>query len=367
MDEQDKDEVFFNRGCSHVPSIQNKNDNILKKGQCKFDCSNWLNDIKDPQGLEKTLFAEVRFKNNHKDFFTHNNEIEIEVGDIVAVEASSGHDIGIVTLTNQTAKLQMKRKNISVSNSEIKKIYRKARSNDIEKWIEAVHREDGALLNAKKASRTEKLGMKYNDVEFQGDNSKAIFYYTADDRVDFRVLIKTLHEMFKIKIEMKQIGARQEASRIGGVGTCGRELCCASHLNNYKSVSTNAARVQQLSLNPQKLAGQCAKLKCCINYEYDVYNDMLKGFPDMQVRLKTKKGEAVFQNPDVLNNIMWYAYADNKSELMAIPIDKVKMIQQMNKEGKMPDNLEDHAKIKEVKKDNPPTREEFEGYDFDKE
>jgi len=245
--------------------------------------------------------------------------------------------------------LQMKRKGIKFPSDDIKKVYRKARATDIEKWVAAVEHEDKATLKTRGIAEKLRLVMKVNDVEYQGDNTKAIFYYTADERVDFRELIKILADEFRVRIEMKQIGVRQEASRLGGIGTCGRELCCASWMSCFKSVGTHSARVQQLSLNPQKLAGQCGKLKCCLNYEYATYLDAMKGFPDVEMKLRTKKGDAVHQKTDIFRKIMWYSYQHDPNHYLAIPLEAVLNIIENNKKGVFPENLEDFASKKEVK------------------
>ena len=229
--------------------------------------------------------------------------------------------------------------------------HRKARLTDIEKWITAVESEGPTMLKARGIAERLGLHMKINDVEYQGDNTKALFYYTAEDRVDFRELIKILAEEFKVRIEMRQIGARQEASRLGGIGSCGREICCATWLNDFRSVTTNAARVQQLSLNPQKLAGQCGKLKCCLNYEFDTYIDALKDFPNAEIILKTKKGEANCQKTDIFKKVMWFSYVHNPSNFMAIPLDNVFRIIEDNKNNIFPEKLEDFAYVAEPKTD----------------
>jgi cell fate regulator YaaT (PSP1 superfamily) len=220
---------------------------------------------------------------------------------------------------------------------------------DIEKWVTAVENELSTMYKAREIADRLNLQMKINDVEYQGDNTKAIFYYTADDRVDFRELIKILAEEFKVRIEMRQIGARQEASRLGGIGSCGRELCCATWMSNFQSVTTQSARVQQLSLNPQKLAGQCGKLKCCLNYEYEVYLDAQKDFPDTGITLKTKKGDAIHQKSDIFNRIMWYAYTDSPGHFHALSVDNVIAIIEENKQGIISGELEDFALVAEVK------------------
>jgi cell fate regulator YaaT (PSP1 superfamily) len=256
------------------------------------------------------------------------------IGDIVAVEASPGHDIGIVSLTGELVLYQMKKSNTPVESDDLKKIYRKAKPADIEKWQEAISLEDSTMLKARKIAEDLNLDMKIGDVEYQGDNTKAIFYYIADERVDFRELIKVLADEFKIRIEMRQIGARQEAGRIGGIGSCGRELCCASWITNFVSVTTNSARYQELSLNPQKLAGQCGKLKCCLNYELDCYLDAQKDFPDRSIPLETEQGTAYHQKTDIFRRLMWYSYEkDSSVNLTPIAIERVLQIHQLNKKG----------------------------------
>ncbi|MCF8303425.1 MAG: hypothetical protein K9I94_09150 [Bacteroidales bacterium] len=342
---------FLARGCCHIPNLFDKKQDIYRHGCSKLDSFNWLEDIVLPDKNEVFDCIEVRFKNSRKDFFRFLPDMNLNVGDIVAVEASPGHDIGIVSLMGEAVRLQMRKKGENPASEEIKKIYRKARLTDIEKWISAVEKEDNTMIKARKIAAELDLQMKINDVEYQGDNTKAIFYYTAEDRVDFRQLIKILAEKFKVRIEMRQIGVRQEAGRLGGIGSCGRELCCATWITDFHSVTTNAARTQQLTLNPQKLAGQCGKLKCCLNYEYPVYADMLKEFPNSETKLQTKKGNAVYQKADVIKKMMWYSYDHDESNLMAIEIDKVRNIMKMNKNGKKPDSLEEFAFIREKKND----------------
>jgi len=258
-----------------------------QSSQCINDCVrscgkltsfDWLKDISKMQGFNEV--AEIRFKNTRKAYYHNANQLPLEVGDIVAVEASPGHDIGIVSMIGQMVLYKMRTEGINYKEQEFKKIYRKAKQTDIEKWKEATSLEHKTMIKARQISSDLKLEMKIGDVEYQGDKTKAIFYYIADERVDFRELIKVLAEEFKIRIEMRQIGARQEAGRIGGIGACGRELCCSKWVTNFVSVTTNAARYQEVSLNPQKLAGQCSKLKCCLNYELDAYLDAQEDFPD---------------------------------------------------------------------------------------
>ena len=299
-----------------------------------------MTNVRPPSAQGYFDYVEVRFKNSHKDFYKIPDGLEISEGDVVAVEGTPGHDIGIVCLTGELCKIQMrKKKGFNINN--VKKLYRRAKASDIEKWIEVKKKEDETLFKTRTFALEENLDMKINDVEYQGDGTKAIFYYTANDRVDFRHLIKVLAEAFHIKIEMKQIGARQEAGRLGGVGICGRELCCSTWLNNFTSVGTSVAKVQQLFPNPQKLAGQCGKLKCCLNYEYDVYQDALKDFPPLGVDIETANGKAVYKKSDILKKILWYAY-ENSSDFIPISAANVNKMIAMNKNNKRPESLEQY-------------------------
>lgn len=358
-------EMFVPRGCCRAPRVYNPKDRIFQHKCCKLDETNWLKGYESPKLADAPRFVEVRFKNGRKDFFTYTNEIELNEGEIIAVEAASGHDIGIVTLTGDIVDLQMRRKKVNLKNSEFKKVYRHARLSDVEKWVSAIELENSTLFRTRDIAFELKLDMKLNDVEYQGDKTKAIFYYTAEDRVDFRELIKRLAEEFRIRVEMKQIGMRQEAAKLGGIGSCGRELCCASWMADFQSVTTGVARVQQLSPNPQKLAGQCGKLKCCLNYEYAAYVDALKDFPDERIVLKTKTGDAVYQKSDTFRGLMWYSYTHERMNLMAIPIDKVKEIIESNKKGKFPEKLEDFAFLKEQHTDYVGNNQEGELTRFD--
>jgi cell fate regulator YaaT (PSP1 superfamily) len=342
---------FFTRGCCRQPDPYTKNENVFSHGCAKLDAINWLDEIPLPPGQQPFDCIEVRFKNSRKDFFRMPYDMGLHVGDIIAVEASPGHDIGIISLKGELVRYQMRNKKIDPDKNEIKKVYRKARATDIDKWIGAVSLEDRTIFRTREIASRLNLNMKINDVEYQGDSTKAIFYYTAEDRVDFREMIKILAEEFRIRIEMRQIGVRQEAGRLGGIGSCGRELCCSTWLTGFQSVTTTAARVQQLSPNPQKLAGQCGKLKCCLNYENAAYIDALQKFPDNQVKLKTRKGDAFYQKSDVFKGLMWYSYFNDPVNLLAIPIDRVQQIINENRKGKMPEKLEDFAKTKEQKVD----------------
>jgi cell fate regulator YaaT (PSP1 superfamily) len=331
----------MSRGCCCAPQPHTRQLDVFKPACNKLNSTDWLRDIRPPSIYPTTDLVEVRFKNSRKEFFQASAELELQTGDIVAVESSPGHDIGIVTLVGEIVKLQLKNKKHALKTSEFKKVYRKAKVTDIEKWIGVVRLEDDTMFRARGMASSLNLSMKISDVEYQGDRTKATFYYTADDRVDFRELIRVLADAFHVRIEMRQIGMRQEASRLGGIGSCGRELCCSTWLTNFRSVSTNAARTQQLSLNPQKLAGQCSKLKCCINYENDCYTDAMKGLPDTSVELVTKKGTAFFQKLDVLGKQMGYAYKDSPGLVTMLPADRVKEIIRMNRKKQFPEDLSD--------------------------
>jgi len=339
-DSETNDKSLFSRGCCASQQITEEGRSKESFSCSKLDAQNWLLPMDVAVSQMHFDCVEVRFKNSHKDFYRIPSDLTVQNGDIVAVEASPGHDIGIVSLTGETARLQMLKKKVSPESDTIKKIYRLARVNDIEKWIRAAEREDKTIIKTRQLVGDLGLKMKVNDVEFQGDETKAIFYYTADDRVDFRQLIRVLAETFRVRIEMRQIGVRQEAARVGGIGSCGRELCCSTWLTNFTSVTTHVARTQQLSLNPQKLAGQCGKLKCCLNFEYDSYSDAQSEFPDTSIPLKTKKGDAVFQKMDVFQGIFWYAYLNEPGSFMALPVKKVRYILGRNKIGKKPEDIE---------------------------
>ena len=340
----------FHRGCRIKADKYEFASNVLRHGQCKLDCFNWLKDYENETPKEGELqVAEVRFKNDRKDFYSYPSEMHLLEGELVAVETAIGHDIGIVSMVGELIEKQLKRKKNTTPVAEMKKIYRRARINDVEKFLEAIRQEEHTLYRSREIASSLKLEMKLNDIEYQGDRTKAIFYYTADGRVDFRELIKKLAEEFHVRVEMRQIGFRQESAKLGGIGSCGRELCCASWITDFQSVTTNVARVQQLSPNPQKLAGQCGKLKCCLNYEYEAYVDALKAFPDNRIVLKTKKGDGIYQKIDIFKGLMWYSYPFDRNNMMAIPVEKVKAIIEDNKKGVFPEQLEDFAFIKEQK------------------
>jgi cell fate regulator YaaT (PSP1 superfamily) len=313
-------------------------------GSCnKLTVFDWLSNMKMPDGHEVFPFVEVRFKNGRKEYLLNADKLTLSIGDVVATEVSPGHDIGIVSLTGELVRVQMKKKGIPLERPDILKVYRKATQRDIDIWSDARNREESVRMRAREIAIDLKLEMKISDVEFQGDGSKATFYYTANDRVDFRQLIKEFAREFSIRIEMKQVGFRQEASRLGGIGSCGRELCCSTWLTDFRSVNTSAARYQQLSLNPQKLAGQCGKLKCCLNYELDTYLDALQDFPDIETRLYTQKGDAVCQKLDIFKGLMWFSYLDAISHWHVLSVDSVKEIIDLNKNAERVTALEDYV------------------------
>ena len=301
-----------------------------------------------PNGQEACNIVEVRFKNSRKAFYRKGKDISLSIGDLVATEAQSGHDIGQVTLTGELVRFQMKKKNVSEKSEEILKIYRKANQKDIDVWQAARDREETIQKRAREMAIYLHLEMKISDVEFQGDGSKATFYYTAEKRVDFRQLIKDMAQAFTIRVDMRQIGLRQEAARLGGIGSCGRELCCSTWLTDFRSVSTSAARYQQLSLNPQKLAGQCGKLKCCLNYELDSYRNALKSFPKMETKLQTEKGVGVCQKIDIFKGHLWYAYRGEWMNWHLLTTDQANEIISMNKAKKPVSSLEDYAHEEKV-------------------
>ncbi len=327
--------------------------NLYRRKGAKLEVYDWLDDI--PESHEDTDLVEVRFKNTRKGYYRNSTHIRLEPGDLVAVEASPGHDIGEVTLTGRLVLLQMRKNNVKIDNPELKRIYRKAKPNDLEKFEEAKAREHDTMIRARKIAEDLNLSMKIGDVEYQGDGNKAIFYYIADERVDFRQLIKVLADAFRVRIEMKQIGARQEAGRIGGLGPCGRQLCCSGWMTNFVSVATSAARFQDIALNPQKLAGQCAKLKCCLNYEADVYVEAQKRLPSREIPLETKLNTYYHFKTDIFKREMTYstdkAIAAN---LVTVSADRVFEVISLNKRGVKPETLEGEASMR------APERREYE-------
>ena len=325
------------RGCSFGVNEAGEPDAKIARGCFRLHEEAWLEEY--PNNFPTDIF-EVRFKNTRRSFYQNVNNLPLEVGDIVAVEATPGHDIGIISLTGDMVARQMKRLGFNPQNGEFKKIYRKARPYDIEKWQEAIALEHETMIRSRQIAADMGLDMKIGDVEYQGDKIKAIFYYIADGRVDFRELIKVFAEQFHIRIEMKQIGARQEAGRIGGIGACGRELCCASWVSSFSSVTTGAARVQDLSLNPLKLAGQCSKLKCCLMYEYDVYADARRSMPRLREPLQAIDGEYFLVKSDILAHTMTFSTSkDSMSNLVTIPVSRVREILAVNRNGGKVDSI----------------------------
>jgi len=296
-----------------------------------------------PNGQEACNIVEVRFKNSRKAFYRKGADLSLSIGDLVATEAQSGHDIGQVTLTGELVRFQMKKKSVLEKSEEVLKIYRKASQKDIDVWQVARDREETIQKRAREMAIYLHLEMKISDVEFQGDGSKATFYYTAEKRVDFRQLIKDMAQAFSIRVDMRQVGLRQEAARLGGVGSCGRELCCSTWLTDFRSVSTSAARYQQLSLNPQKLSGQCGKLKCCLNYELDSYRNALKKFPKMETKLQTERGVGICQKIDIFKGYLWYAYKGEWMNWHLLTTDQANEIISLNKAKKPVSSLEDFA------------------------
>ncbi len=319
-------------------------------GSCdKLTVFDWLSNMALPNGQSKFDIVEVRFKNGRKHFYKNTKSLPINIGDVIAVESSPGHDIGTISLTGELVKVQMRKKDVGFDSEEIKQIYRKASQKDIDTWTTSRDKEQDLQQKSRLIINRLGLQMKLSDVEYQGDGNKATFYYTADDRIDFRQLIKELATTFRLRIEMKQVGLRQEAARLGGIGSCGRELCCSTWLTDFRSVNTSSARYQQLSLNPQKLAGQCGKLKCCLNYELDSYIDALKGFPKTDTWLQTNKGVGVFQKMDIFKGLFWYAYKDNPIQWVTLTVDQVNEIIKINKQDKKVDSLEMYASELNIK------------------
>ncbi|ETN94139.1 Cell fate regulator YaaT, PSP1 superfamily (controls sporulation, competence, biofilm development) [Zhouia amylolytica] len=324
------------RGC--------KNNGTCGTDGCnKLTVFDWLSNMALPAGEERFDCVEVRFKNSRKEYFRNPDNLTLSIGDVVATEAAPGHDVGIVTLTGELVKVQMKKRKVDWNEETLPKVYRKASQKDINIWHDSRDKEPAVQKKSRELALALGLQMKLSDVEFQGDGSKATFYYTAEERVDFRQLIKDMAREFGIRIEMRQIGYRQEAARLGGIGSCGRELCCSTWLTDFRSVNTASARYQQLSLNPQKLAGQCGKLKCCLNYELDAYLDALKEFPEQDVKLKTQKGLAACQKIDIFKGLMWFCYLDEPSAWHKLTVQQVNEIIDLSKKRKPVASLEEYA------------------------
>ena len=338
-------------GCSSCSSGKDGQPKGCKNnGTCGTDGCNkltvfdWLSNMTLPNGVVPFNCIEVRFKNGRKHYYKNTENLSLSIGDIVATEASPGHDIGQVTMTGELVRIQMKKKRIAIDDAEqVRKIYRKASQKDIDIWQKARDREEPMKVRAREIAIRLELKMKISDIEFQGDASKATFYYTAEDRVDFRQLIKEYAHEFSIRIEMRQVGFRQEASRLGGIGSCGRELCCSTWLTDFRSVNTSAARYQQLSLSPQKLAGQCGKLKCCLNYELDSYVDALKAFPKTDVKLQTEKGTASCQKIDIFKGLLWYTYDGEMMNWHVLTAEHANEIITANKNKEKVAGLEEYA------------------------
>ncbi|NNF75230.1 MAG: hypothetical protein HKN00_08615 [Flavobacteriaceae bacterium] len=310
----------------------------------KLTVFDWLSNMSLPDGQDPFNCVEVRFKNGRKHYYKNPDKITLSIGDVVATQAQFGHDIGMVTLTGELVRIQMKRKKVEESDEDaVKKIYRKASEKDIRIWKEVREKEEPMKVRARQFAIDLHLQMKISDIEFQGDGSKATFFYTAEERVDFRELIKVYAREFRTRIEMRQVGFRQEAARLGGIGSCGRELCCSTWLTDFRSVSTSSARYQQLSLNPLKLAGQCGKLKCCLNYELDSYLEALESFPKTDIKLYTEKGTAVCQKTDIFKGFMWYAYEGEWMNWHKLTTDQANEIIELNKRKKKVASLEEYA------------------------
>jgi len=335
-------------GCTSCSSgVDGQPKGCKNNGTCGSDGCNkltvfdWLSNMALPGDQKPFIGVEVRFKNGRKHFYKNSEKLSLYIGDVVATEAMSGHDIGIVTLTGELVKVQMKKKNQSEKVEELPKIYRKATQKDIDIWQTVRAKEPEIQKRSREIAIHLCLKMKISDIEYQGDGSKTTFYYTAEERVDFRQLIRDFASAFSTRVEMKQVGFRQEAARLGGIGSCGRELCCSTWLTDFRSVKTSAARYQQLSLNPQKLAGQCGKLKCCLNYELDTYLDALKDIPRNDIKLITEKGTAVCQKTDIFKRILWYGYEKQGMNWHKISVDKANEIIALNRKGEKVSCLED--------------------------
>jgi len=335
-------------GCTSCSSgVDGQPKGCKNNGTCGSDGCNkltvfdWLSNMALPGDQKPFIGVEVRFKNGRKHFYKNFEKVSLSIGDVVATEAMSGHDIGIVTLTGELVKVQMKKKNQSEKVEELPKIYRKATQKDIDIWQTVRAKEPEIQKRSREIAIHLGLKMKISDIEYQGDGSKTTFYYTAEERVDFRQLIRDFASAFSTRVEMKQVGFRQEAARLGGIGSCGRELCCSTWLTDFRSVKTSAARYQQLSLNPQKLAGQCGKLKCCLNYELDTYLDALKDIPRNDIKLITEKGTAVCQKTDIFKRILWYGYEKQGMNWHKISVDKANEIIALNRKGEKVSCLED--------------------------
>ncbi len=326
-----------------------KNNGTCGSDGCnKLTVFDWLANMSLPGDQKPFIGVEVRFKNGRKHFYKNTENLSLSIGDIVATEATSGHDIGIVTLTGELVKVQMKKKSRNETAEDLPKIYRKATQKDIDIWQTVRAKEAEIQKRSREIAIHLGLKMKISDIEYQGDGSKTTFYYTAEERVDFRQLIRDFASAFSTRVEMKQVGFRQEAARLGGIGSCGRELCCSTWLTDFRSVKTSAARYQQLSLNPQKLAGQCGKLKCCLNYELDTYLDAIKDIPKSDVKLITEKGVAICQKTDIFKRFLWYGYEKQGVNWHKISVDKANEIIALNKKGVKVLSLEEYVEEEQI-------------------
>lgn len=338
--------------CSSVSGSGDVSGGCKNSGSCSTSGCDKLNVYSWLTGMEPTRYnnfdiVEIKFKNTRKEFFRNDNKLDIHPGEPVVLQSSSGYDIGVVSMLGELVKRRMRIKKVATDSKDILSILRKPNQAEIEKWQKTLKLERPTMLKARHIATELKLQMKISDVEYQADGTKATFYYTAESRVDFRELIRHLADQFKVRVDMRQIGSRQEAGRLGGIGSCGRELCCSTWLTDFRSVSTNAARYQQIAINPQKLAGNCGKLKCCLNYELDSYMDALKGFPSTETKLLTEKGKAYCFKSDIFKGLMWFSYLGENTKVVVLPIDRVHEIIAINKEGDKPDDLEDFASYTE--------------------
>ena len=324
-----------------VPNGCKSNGNCATGSCDKLTVFDWLSNMTLPSGQAPFNIIEVRFKNGRKHFFRNEN-LQLCMGEVVTVEGSPGHDVGTVSLTGELVRIQMKKKGVAEDSEEVRKIYRKSSQRDIDIWQKAREKETETQRRGREILGRLGLKMKLSDVEYQGDGNKATFYYTAEDRVDFRQLIRDLASAFSIRVEMKQVGLRQEAARLGGIGSCGRELCCSTWLTDFRKVNTASARYQQLSLNPQKLSGQCGKLKCCLNYELDTYMDALNKFPKQETILKTEKGDAIFVKMDIFKEEFWYTYKGDSFKWYKLDLEQLNEIIDANKGGEVITSLEDY-------------------------
>jgi len=332
----------------------NNNGHCSTGGCNKLNVFDWLSNM-DVPSMHRYDVAEVRFKNGRKDFFRNSNKLDIVTGDAVVVDVPNGHHIGYISLQGELVRLQMSKKAVKDDDS-VRVVYRKATSRDLERWEEARNKENPIMYRTKEIIKEMNLKMRLTDVEFQADGTKATFFYSAEGRVDFRELIKILATEFKIRVEMRQISVRQEAGRIGGLGVCGRELCCSTWLTDFKNVSTSAARYQNLSLNPSKLSGQCGRLKCCLNYELDTYTEALKNIPEINEPLLTERGHARLQKTDIFRKIMWFGY-DDDNNWHSVSVERVDEILQMNKKGKKPFSLLENESVADIKDASPNNRD----------